>query len=140
MNPLLPILLIIVFSLLSLIHIYWAFGGQAGWLAALPEVNGRPAFTPSTRATLVIATFLFFCAILVGFTSGFITLPLPFFIFKWLSFGLSFGLLLRAIGDFNLVGFFKRVRGTRFANLDSTFYSPLCLLLAAGVFVVSLGN
>ena len=45
-------------------------------------------------------------------------------------------LLLRAIGDFHLVGFFKTVRGSRFAWLDSSLYSPLCLALALGVFVV----
>src|SRR3972149_5730164 len=107
MKSLLPISLMIIFSLLGLIHVYWAFGGQTGWLAALPEVNGWLAFTPSMGATFIVATFLFLCAILVSVTAGFITLPLPFFVFKWLSFGLSFGLLLRAIGDFNLVGFFK---------------------------------
>jgi hypothetical protein len=32
---------------------------------------------------------------------------------------------------------FKRVRGTRFALLDSVAYAPLCLLLAAGVFYVA---
>ena len=139
MKPLLPISMMIIFSLLGLIHAYWAFGGKTGWLAALPEVNGRLAFTPSMGATFIVATFLFLCAILVSVTAGFITLPLPFFIFKWLSFGLSFGLLLRAIGDFNLVGFFKRVRRTRFAYLDTRFYSPLCLLLAIGVFLVAYG-
>jgi len=137
MNPLLSILLMIVFSLLGLIHVYWAFGGKTGWLAALPEVNGRLAFTPSAGATVVVAAFLFLCAILVSVIAGFISLPFPFFIFKWLSFGLSFGLLLRAIGDFNLVGFFKRVRGTRFAYLDSRLYSPLCLLLAIGIFLIA---
>jgi hypothetical protein len=39
--------------------------------------------------------------------------------------------LLRAIGDFRYVGFFKRVHKTAFARNDSLIYSPLCLLLAA---------
>jgi len=37
---------------------------------------------------------------------------------------------LRAIGDFRHVGFFKRVRGCRFARLDTLAYSPLCTALA----------
>jgi len=37
---------------------------------------------------------------------------------------------LRAIGDFRYVGFFKRVRESRFARLDTFAYSPLCTLLA----------
>jgi hypothetical protein len=42
-------------------------------------------------------------------------------------------LLARAIGDFKYLGLFKRVRGSRFATLDTFVYSPLCLLLAAGI-------
>ena len=34
----------------------------------------------------------------------------------------------------------KRVRGSRFAKLDTLFYSPLCLLLASGVALVALRN
>ena len=37
---------------------------------------------------------------------------------------------LRAIGDFRYVGFFKRVRGSKFARLDTLAYSPLCTALA----------
>ena len=37
--------------------------------------------------------------------------------------------ILRAIGDFKYVGFFKKVKNTPFAKLDSKFYSPLCLLI-----------
>jgi hypothetical protein len=47
---------------------------------------------------------------------------------------------LRTIGDFRLVGVFKRVRGTRFARLDSIAFAPLCLLLAAGVVRVAISN
>jgi len=41
-------------------------------------------------------------------------------------------LLARAVGDFKYVGFFKTVRASRFAVLDTWFYSPLCALLALG--------
>ena len=34
---------------------------------------------------------------------------------------------------FKSLGLFKRVRGSKFATLDTWVYSPLCLLLAAGV-------
>ena len=45
---------------------------------------------------------------------------------------LAAAMLLRALGDFRYVGFFKRVRTGRFAELDTKFYTPLCLALAAG--------
>lgn len=50
---------------------------------------------------------------------------------------LALGLAARAIGEFRHVGFFKRVRGTRFARLDTIFCSPLCLALAVGVALVA---
>ena len=65
---------------------------------------------------------------------------LPRVVLAWLSYALALGLLARAIGEFKYVGFFKRVRGSRFAQLDSLLYSPLCLLLAAGVAAVALKN
>ena len=46
-------------------------------------------------------------------------------------------LIVRAIGDFKYVGFFKQRRGTRFALLDTRFYSPLALALGVGVAVVA---
>jgi hypothetical protein len=54
-----------------------------------------------------------------------------------MSYALALGLLARAMGDFNYVGFFKRVRGTRFARMDTLLYSPLCLALAVGVAAVT---
>ena len=43
------------FTDLSLIHIYWLFGGRVGQLAAIPEIDGKLAFQPSTEATLMVA-------------------------------------------------------------------------------------
>ena len=37
--------------------------------------------------------------------------------------------ILRAIGDFRYVGFFKSVKQSAFARADSRYYSPLCLLI-----------
>lgn len=37
--------------------------------------------------------------------------------------------LIRAIGDFNYVGFFKKVKATEFAINDTKYFSPLCLFL-----------
>lgn len=64
-------------------------------------------------------------------------MPVPRVLLTWSAYALSLGLFLRAIGEFRLVGFFKRVRGTRFAQLDTLAFSPLCLLLSVGVFVLT---
>jgi hypothetical protein len=45
-------------------------------------------------------------------------------------------LLVHAIGDFRVVGFFRRICDTRFARLDTTVYSPLCLIVVIGTAIV----
>ena len=121
--------LVVIFLLLALVHVYWALGGRIAWLAAIPEVAGRPAFKPSALLTFAVAFALLLCALLLAGASGLIALPLPGIVLKWLCLGLALLLLLRAIGDFRIVGFFKRVRGTAFARLDTFVYAPLCAVL-----------
>ena len=140
MNNLLAIAIVTVFVVLALAHAYWAFGGRITWLAVVPEVKGRPAFTPSALATFVVAGALFACAGLIAATAGVLAVPVSPSILTWFTFALALVLLLRAVGDFRLVGFFKRVRGTNFARLDTAVYSPLCLALSLGVFVVALDH
>lgn len=125
-----------ILALLGLIHIYWAFGGQSGSAAAVPELAGRPAFKPSRSSTLAVAIALFVAAALVMATAGLIADPFPPPIARILTFGLGAVFVVRSIGDFRLVGFFKRVRGSRFAQLDTFVYAPLCLILGlAALFV-----
>jgi hypothetical protein len=126
-----------VFGVLALVHLYWALGGSALKNSTVPEVNGRAAFVPSAIATFAVVLGLTLCAWLVAATAGFVDSPIPRAWLAWLAYALAFALLARAVGDFRLVGFFKRVRGTRFARLDSLFYAPLCLLLAVAVFYVA---
>lgn len=132
-------LLIAVFAGLSLIHVYWLFGGRVGQLAAIPELDGRPVFQPSamaTMATLVVAIGLALCAFLIAATAGILMLPLSQTVLVWLTRALAVVLFVRAVGDFRLVGFFKCIRHTRFARLDTAVYSPLCLVLAIGAAIV----
>ena len=129
-------LLIAVFAGLSLIHAYWLFGGRVGLLAAIPEIDGKPVFQPSAVAMLVVAIGLALCAVVIAGTAGMLTLPLPPSVCAWLTRTLAVVLLLRAIGDFRLVGFFKRSHNSRFARLDTAVYSPLCLVLAIGSAVI----
>ena len=133
----LAVALIATFAFLASIHVYWAFGGRFAKVAAIPELRGTPSFVPGRMATLLVACALFACAGLIGAASGFVDAPVSSLVIQWGCFALALLLLLRAIGDFRLVGFFKKVRGTRFAWLDSALYSPLCLALALGVFFVA---
>ena len=121
-----------VLVFLSALHIYWAFGGRWGWGAAIPQVDGRPAFTPSRFATLVVTLGLAVTAALPLVRAGAFPFPVPLWLSQWSAGLLSLIFFVRAVGDFRLVGFFKRVRGTPFAIWDTRLFSPLCLLLAAG--------
>jgi hypothetical protein len=59
---------------------------------------------------------------------------------KMALWGIPIVFMLRAIGDFKYIGFFKQVKGTGFASLDTLFFSPLCLFIAlAGFLLVSRG-
>lgn len=129
-----------VFLFLSLWHFRMAFLTPSGESAAVPSVNGKPVFVPSTQGTILVAIVLMAFAALVAATAGIVDVGLPPVALVWLSYGLALGLLGRAIGEFRYVGFFKRVRGTPFARLDTWVYSPLCLLLAIGVALVALGH
>jgi hypothetical protein len=54
-----------------------------------------------------------------------------------LTFFISFVFLLRALGDFNHFGFFKRAADSAFAHWDTWLYSPLCLFIALLSFFVA---
>lgn len=136
MSAIIAWLLIAIFAALSLVHVYWLCGGRVGLRSAIPEVDGKPVFEPSTPATLVVVIGLALCAALIAATAGMLTLPLPQTVLVWLTRVLAVVLLVRAIGDFRLVGFFKRIHNSRFARLDTTVYSPLCLVLAIGAAII----
>ncbi|HJV47819.1 MAG TPA: DUF3995 domain-containing protein [Geothrix sp.] len=133
MFSLLAFTLMITFTGLGLLHLYWLGGGRRGLGLALPERQSRPLFSPSKGATGLVALALFGFAALVGALTGRRPMPLPQGVLRPLGYALAAVFLLRAVGDFRWVGFFKRERQSRFAALDTRAYSPLCLGLALGV-------
>lgn len=121
-----------VLAFLSGLHIYWAFGGRWGWGTAIPQIDGRAAFSPSQFATVLVAFGLAVAALVPLVRTGALSVPAPQWLSQWSAGLLALVFFVRAVGDFRLVGFFKRVRGTPFAIWDTRLFSPLCLLLAAG--------
>lgn len=130
----------VVLAVLSVLHVYWGLRGEFGRSAAIPEVEGRPLFLPTPAACFAVAALL---AVAVGLLliGG---RYLPDLGPRWLGTvgPLAVGVVLvaRAVGDFKYVGFFKRVHGSRFAVLDSRYFSPLCLALGLGALWSVLGR
>ena len=127
MTDMLAIATAAVFALLAGLHFYWAAFGTGKNSAAIPEVNGAPAFKPSKAATAAVGMALLGVAAIVLLDV------------KPLLACAAAVLVLRAIGDFRLVGFFKRVRGSKFARMDTLLYSPLCLALGAALAALASG-
>lgn len=124
------LLSIVILMAIALLHCYWAMGGSWGKSAAIPSRDGKPLLDPTPYSTFFIAICLTAAAGVIAMRAGLAPSAAlgsaPYFM-TWV---LVMIFAIRAIGDFNYVGFFKRVKGTPFARLDTAFYSPLCVLLA----------
>ena len=129
-----------IFVVLALWHFVMAMRSGSGVSGAVPSVDGKPLFVPSRLATVAVGVALVLFACLVAATAGVIATGVPQTVLRWLSFALAAGLFARAVGEFKYVGLFKRVRGSRFATLDTLVYSPLCVLLGAGVALVAIAD
>ena len=136
MIRILGILLASVFAVLGLFHLYWAAGGRVGGAAAVPTTGGERLFNPSALGTVLVAVALFTAMLVVLGQINLLGSSLPKWIFRWATFALAALFLVRAIGDFKYVGFFKSVLHTDFARLDSLLFTPLCLLIAIAAFLI----
>lgn len=123
------ILLSLIFLILSILHLNWAIGNTWGLKYAVPtKRDSEELFIPGTLPTLIVALGL------LGFAFFYFINPEPGnprnWIFEWGRVIIPSIFLIRAIGDFNYAGFFKKIKDTTFAKMDTKYYSPLCLLIA----------
>ena len=125
-----------VFAALAGLHLYWVAGGRWGAGVTIPEVEGRASFTPPPAATVAVAAALATAMVIVLGRIGALERLAPDWMFRWATWAIALVFLLRAIGEFKLVGFFKRVRDTQFARWDTLAYSPLCLAIGAALVFV----
>jgi hypothetical protein len=115
------------------LHVAWALGVRWGGSAAVPEVAGKPAFSPSRTVTLLVAAGLFAMAWLMLALARLVSLPLPR---DWVwaaCVAIALVFAARTIGDFRWAGLFKRVHGTRFARMDDLLFTPLCFALCTAI-------
>lgn len=134
MYPFLIYLNTSIFILLAGIHIYWVFGGNWGFKAAIPILeNDQQAIKPGVIATLIVAIgLLLFAAIIYSNI-----LHHNRVLIKYAIYGISFIFFLRGIGDFKLFGLFKKIKKTTFAKNDNRIYVPLCFYLSVSCFIIA---
>ena len=138
MIRILGILLAGIFAILSLLHLYWAAGGRFGGGAVIPTgCRRRRLFNPSPFGTILVAAALFAAMLVVLGRLKIWGAFVPGWIFYSGTWVIALLFLLRAIGDFRYVGFFKSVTDTNFARWDTILFSPLCLFIAVVAFLIS---
>lgn len=124
---LLTITTITLLLIMSLFHIYWALGGKVGLDKALPTKDGVQLLNPSKALTFLVGVVLFgFASVAYLLYLGTEKIDFIFYV-GWIITVLFF---IRAIGDFNMVGFFKKIKDTQFAEYDTKYFTPLCLFLS----------
>lgn len=139
MTALLAATLIVILAGIALLHGYWGLGGR--WPARdqptlADMVVGK---TPGGRMPSPVACFAVSAAILAGVSLivlvSFIDLPDPPETLVKLAYGVFTAVfLLRGLAGY-IPAIWHRSAGTAFVRLNTRYYSPLCLLLGAGLLV-----
>lgn len=122
--------LILVF--ISMIHLYWSIGGKWAFKEVLPtKANGKLVLNPKWFDGLFVGVSLLGVAILYGIRIELFKITfLPNWFLNYALYVITIVFIIRAIGDFKYVGFFKKIKETKFANNDTKYFSPLCFFLS----------
>lgn len=138
MITIISILLFLTFAFLAGIHFYWAFGGRWGSQAVFPTKNDIiiEQKMPGILPTLIVAFGLLAIGFFILKKGAILNFKIPFWLDKyglWIIAGIF---IIRAVGEFNYVGFFKKIKHTKFGINDTKYYSPLWLLLAIATVIM----
>lgn len=124
------LLLTTIFLSLSAIHFYWGLRGKKGRNFAIPtDYKGVSLMNPGSFECFVVAFGLYAFGLFCLIKSELINAWLPICVREGGLWIIAAMFLLRAIGEFWYVGFFKKVKNTPFGRLDTKYYSPLCLII-----------
>ncbi|WP_440121786.1 DUF3995 domain-containing protein [Tenacibaculum sp. Ill] len=133
------ICVLILFSI-SLIHVYWAFGGTLWVDAVIPtKTANEKAMNPPKALTFVVAIVIGAFAVVYAEKIQLFTLnSMPTWLQDYGLYVVASIFIIRAIGDFKYVGFFKKTKATEFAVNDTKYFSPLCLFLGVVGLLIAL--
>lgn len=123
-------ILTLIFLLIAILHLYWAFGGKWGAQKVVPtKVTGEKLFVPSAGSCVFVTFGLLVMALLVLMFEEFLPNMLPVRLLNAGIWIIAAIFIIRAVGDFKYVVFFKSVKATRFSIDDTRYFSPLCLFI-----------
>lgn len=127
----LSIILFVIFTVLGGIHFYWLFGGVWALDKVIPSKDNTtsPLAIPKL-GTLIVGLVLVLFGLIYLVKAGFLMVQFPNWVSDYGYWIIPSLFILRAIGEFNYVGFFKKIKNTEFAKADSKIFSPLCLGIA----------
>lgn len=100
--------------------------------------EGKKVFKPGLHATMGVGIAMGGFAFITIGNTGFFDQSLSHTFIRYATLAIGILFLLRAIGEFKYIGFFKKVKGTLFAKNDTRYYSPLCLVIAIVSFAIIL--
>ncbi len=136
----LGVICVLILFFISLIHVYWAFGGTLWVNAVIPtKTANEKAMNPPKILTFLVAMIISGFAVVYADKIQLFTLgSMPTWLQDYGLYVVASIFHIRAIGDFNYVGFFKKVKATEFAINDTKYFSPLCLFLGVVGLLIAL--
>ena len=128
------VLALAIIAFAAAFHLHWAFGGRLGFAVSLPQ---RPDNSPVMAHRLPwwrpaaggVALCLICLALLLLAWAGHLPLKFPRPWVRLVLLGVGMAFICRALIPNVYVGFFKRLRTTRWSRYDTRLYSPLFLIL-----------
>jgi len=118
-------------------HFYWGWGGRIGYEASIPRrATGERLFEPPNWGAHLVGVVLLGASWLVLVTAQLVPSPISQVATRALVGVMACGFIVRAVWCSPYGGFLKTVRNSTFAYYDTVLYSPLLLILGAGLLYV----
>jgi hypothetical protein len=132
--PIIAAAAIAIIAFAAAFHFHWAMGGRRGFAVSLPQRrDGEPVLRHLLHlwrpAALLVAVGLVLLGGLVAAKAVALDHGLDPGLLDLLLLGTGIAFVARSIVPNRYVGFFKRLRTTRWARYDTRLYSPLFLTL-----------
>ncbi len=134
----LSLILFLIFIALGGFHFYWLIGGVWGLEQAIPTKDKANSLSIPKFATLLVGLALLSFGLIYLIKSDLIKGPIPNWVTNYGYWLIPLIFILRAIGEFNYIGFFKKIKNTEFSKADSKLFSPLCLAVGIIGIVIQL--